>query len=125
MAVYSLIYDISEFLYLRTCSEARRVPELNLSSLVAFYKPVFLTAAPPQDPTRDYGKGYHHSHGVLKPDISQPQDARAGKGDASAPLAAPAINRHDEFYFTDEMTVFQVCHHHLIYMQVRYLPIVM
>jgi hypothetical protein len=35
---------------------------------------------------------------------SQPKDANAGK---SKPSVAAA--RHGEFYFTDEMTVFQVC----------------
>jgi hypothetical protein len=38
--------------------------------------------------------------------------AKDGKGEASIPVQ-PA-SRHDEFYFTDDMTVFQVCAHHLL-----------
>jgi len=37
-----------------------------------------------------------------------PENVRACTCDASVPLAAPASSRHDEFYLTDEMTVFQV-----------------
>jgi hypothetical protein len=36
---------------------------------------------------------------------------KVGKGEASAPVR-PA-SRHDEFYFTDEMAVFQVCDNHI------------
>ncbi|KAI0305099.1 hypothetical protein B0F90DRAFT_1701254 [Multifurca ochricompacta] len=39
-------------------------------------------------------------------DLTGPKDASARKGEPSAP--AQATTRHDEFYFTDEMTVFQV-----------------
>src|SRR5260221_289104 len=30
------------------------------------------------------------------------------------PLEAPISSRHDKFYLTDEMAVFQVCGHHML-----------
>jgi hypothetical protein len=37
------------------------------------------------------------------------KDANAGRSDEPSSPAAARTNRHAEFYFTDEMTVFQVC----------------
>jgi hypothetical protein len=44
--------------------------------------------------------------------LHQQKDAptKDGKGEAFTPVQ-PA-SRHDEFYFTDDMTVFQVCDRH-------------
>ena len=37
-----------------------------------------------------------------------------GKSGASTSLEPQVSRRHDKFYMTDEMAVFQVCDHHML-----------
>jgi len=75
-----------------------------------------MATAPPQEstmvrtPLSTPAEGWDET-----PALHQQKDApaRDGKGEASTPVQ-PA-SRHDEFYFTDDMSVFQVCDRHILF----------
>ena len=76
---------------------------------------IMMAAAPPQESTMVRTPLSTPAEGWDEPlalHWQKDAPARGGKGEASTPVQ-PA-SRHDEFYFTDDMTVFQVCDRQLV-----------
>jgi hypothetical protein len=63
----------------------------------------------PHDSTTVRTVIYPYGKQRLRRPCSQPKTASAGGSELPSPTAAHSANRHAEFYFTDEMTVFMVC----------------